>query len=151
MTICSTSAMLPPLLLAAMERALAMLREKAAVAVVLPRAFRNKRRSTDIFHAKPPARVQASSCLPIGLRIGNFRFWLLSGRRKSVARRAGAKDSLQRDVIYPCNRPLHRGLLALSSAPLSRWNPLPGPESAHKGISVFVAEQISRLVKLEQR
>src|ERR1700678_2669928 len=82
MTICSTAAMLPPLLLAAMESALAMLREKAAAAVVLPRAFRNKRRSTDIFHSRPPARAQASSYLPIGLRIGDFRFWLLSGRGK---------------------------------------------------------------------
>jgi hypothetical protein len=82
MTICWTSAMLPALLLAAIDRALAMLRGKAAAAAMPPRDCRNKRRSTDMFHWNLWVVLGRVPGPFIGVRTGNFMLWFFPGRGK---------------------------------------------------------------------
>ena len=80
---CSTSAMLPPSTIGSDgKRPGDAARKSCSRRRAAQGLQKNKRRSTDIFHSRPPARAQASPDLLIGLRIGDFRFWLLSGRGK---------------------------------------------------------------------
>jgi len=58
-----------------------------------------------------------------------------------------ARIARQMAAVHP---PLHSGLYSLNSAPVSGRNAFPGPESADKGIRVFVAQQIGRLIQFEQ-